>query len=216
MKIKIYLLSFAVALVTFVFGVAVAGGFYWLQSFFQTPQGSIASFSADEIIAPLPVAGIMTVNSAIEEQKKIVTPETVSETETVEEPEFDASGEYYAEEGKLPKGFRDFEYLEITARDYTAQSDEFVYGVPIPPKGSIHTKKNYKFTRISIGAKQIAFETEKIDGVSYRFTGKFPENELCEYNGEGQLPNLKGRLVKIKDGKKIAETDAEFYISCGC
>ena len=56
----------------------------------------------------------------------------------------------------------------------------------------------------------MAFETENIKGVSYKFSGKFVEKAPF-WNLSEQKTVLKGHLIKMKKGKKIAETDLDFF-----
>lgn len=203
MKIKTHIFRLAAGLAAFAVAVVVFSTFDFLRTQIFAPRPGKAVVESVSEFAPAP----LTVE--IKEPAKRVDPVIVKESES----DFDASGEYYFS-GDTPKGFADFEYLEIIARDYETASEEFTGGIPIVPKGLVQTKSKHKFARISIGGKQIAFETEKAGGVSYRFTGQFRGEESC-LTGEETF-DLKGRLMKMKNGKKIAETNAEFVVSCGC
>ena len=203
MKIKTHLFRLAAGFAAFAVAVVVFSAFDFLRTQIFAPRPADAVVESVSEIAPSPPA------IEIKELPKNVEPVIVKESEF----DFDASGEYYFS-GDAPKGFADFEYLEIVARDYETESEEFTGGIPIVPKGSVQSKNKHKFARINIGGKQIAFETEKAGGVSYRFTGQFRGEESCLT--EEETFDLKGRLVKMKNGKKIAETNAEFVVSCSC
>ena len=203
MKIKIYLFRLTAALTAFVFAIVVYSAFGFFRAQIAAPR------PAEIVKESVPVAEIAAPAVEFKAPSENVEPVIVQQSES----EFDASGEYYFS-GDAPKGFKDFEYLEIVARDYETESEEYAGGIPIAPKGLIQTKSKHKFARIGIGDKQIAFETEKAGGVSYRFTGQFRGEESCLTDEETY--DLKGRLVKMKNGKKIAETNAEFVVSCGC
>jgi hypothetical protein len=71
-----------------------------------------------------------------------------------------------------------------------------------------------KFTRIAVGGREMAFHTETVNGVSYKFTGRFVTATYCATDGD--KPDLIGRLIKIKENKWAAEMEAEFYLTCGC
>lgn len=203
MKIKIYLFRLAAALTAFIFAVTVYSALGFLRAKISAPR------PAETIQESVPVAEIAPPVIKIKAPPENIAPVIAEESES----DFDASGEYYFS-GDAPKGFADFEYLEIVARDYENEAEEFTGGVTIAPKGFVHGKNKHKFARISIGGKQIAFETEKVGGVGYRFTGQFGGSESCLT--EEETVALKGLLMKMKNGKKIAETKAEFDISCGC
>src|SRR4029077_69083 len=102
-------------------------------------------------------------------------PET---TPVMSDPEptanFDMSGEYESAI-EPPRPFKAFNVIEVEMTDYESASTDFPEGSPIPPKGYILFDKEYKFTRIAVSQKTFAFDTEAIDGVSYRFTGKFAQ-----------------------------------------
>lgn len=203
MKIKIYLFRLAAALTTFIFAVAVFNAFHFFQTQIFAPRAE------QPVQAPVAEMKGMLSDTEFSEQIKNDPPEIAQPFE----PEFDVSGSYYFAGEKMPKGFENFESLEIVVRDYETESGEYTGGIPIPPKGFVQTKKEYEFTRIRIGGKEVSFETEKIGGISYHFNGHF-RSEDSYLSGE-DAADLKGRLVKLKNGKKIAETDAEFFAG-GC
>ena len=212
MKIRKLTLCAAVAILTFTFGYGVFAGVRFALSF-----------------VPMPAAKEEVADHAVNEAEPILLPDKVAQAEPVfvgpsndretnaEEdsaPEFDPTGEYYLDEEKVPKVFSDISYLEIQTREYDTDAKGNYVTSPIAPKGSIQTKKMLKFTRIAIGGKEIAFQTDTVGGVSYKFTGRFRSDDYCE--ADGDKPDLKGRLIKIKDGKWAAEMKAEFYMMCGC
>jgi len=141
-------------------------------------------------------------------------PAPVAEPETakVEEAErYDyLGGEYYVI-GKLPKGFKDFESLSIQLTDYSLALPENNYeDVHIPPKGYVDMKKSvFDFARISVSNKRISFETEAIKGISYKFVGKFVD-EAIDMGEYLEHAALEGDLIKLRNGKKIAETQVKF------
>lgn len=130
--------------------------------------------------------------------------------------DFDPSGSYSLDTEDVPKHFADIEFLEIETREYVERSGTY-FNRPIVPRGMLKTTKSLAFTRISVGDREISFETESIHGISYQFIGQFPETsemidcfETCEYPAD-----MKGKLKKMENGKVVAELSAEFYIH-GC
>jgi hypothetical protein len=203
---KIYLLRFFVALSAFVFGVAVFSGFRIIKKQFAAPP------PASKIKESFSDAQIAQLDTAIVEQVKNIE----TEAEPEKEWEWDGAGEFYLAGETPPKGFKNFEFMEIITRNYEVQNETGAYGARIPPEGFIQAGKKFKFVRLSIGNRQIAFQTESIGGISYKFSGNLRniDDDSCPI-GEDST-DLKGRLVKMKDGKKIAETETGFYVSCGC
>lgn len=209
MKIKKYGFALAVAILTFAFGVSV-------YTSVRIAVSLLSSLVWKEAVIAQPVVEIEQAQSV--ETKEIV-PMVVglqedSEDVTEAEPqhEFDPSGEYYMVDESKAKGFEDFEFVEIWMRDYDKQTDDGAWGVPIPPKGSVQTKKAFKFKRIAIGGKEITFQTEEINGISYKFTGRFWDER---YENDELPPDLAGRLIKFKNGVWDASTHAKFYMP-GC
>jgi len=141
--------------------------------------------------------------------------EVVNEWPTAEDTVIDIpDGSYVVNDGKLPRSFRDVSHFEFETSVYNEAASEDDPWVPIPPKGTIVIgKKNYKFTRIAVGATTIGFQTEERNGVSYKFTGKFNNFDYCET--EEELPDVTGRLIKLEKNKWAAEAELSFS-SPGC
>ncbi len=133
------------------------------------------------------------------------------------EYDFIRTGDYYlsVEDGEVPKSFADIEILSIETHEYNQNAAEGgPFWIPLVPKGHIQAKETFKFERVAIGGKHITFQTATIDGISYKFTGSFPDPHPHSDSHHGQ-PDIKGRLIKIKDKKWAAEIEAEFYVG-GC
>lgn len=134
----------------------------------------------------------------------------------VEVPDFDPTGSYYLEYEDLPKGFEDFEYLQIETRNYDVEPDSIDFGAAIPPTGRIVAKKRfYGLRSVAISDTDIALETESVAGTRYRFAGKFNRANVAESCGDG-TGDIVGELSKFKNGKPVARTTVEFYQECGC
>jgi hypothetical protein len=129
--------------------------------------------------------------------------------------DLDPSGTYVFVAENIPKAFADIESLDITTREYTVENGTYT-NRPIVPSGMLETTEIFEFSKIYIGGREISFETEPVNGVSYQLVGTFLDSsemitcETCEYPRD-----LKGHLKKIKNGKVIAEMNAEFFIA-GC
>lgn len=130
--------------------------------------------------------------------------------------DFDASGPYSLGAAKIPAAFADIEFLDIATRDYLLNENDIYTSRPIIPVGLLKTNKRFEFAKVAVNNREISFETNIHDGISYQFVGHFPTSteyiscEGCEYPAD-----LKGKLKKLKNGKVIAELDANFYYN-GC
>lgn len=130
---------------------------------------------------------------------------------------FDPIGDYALDTATLPKAFADLEYLTLEVSEYYEQDGEYL-SRPIVPRGAIHGKKEFKFSRIAIGGRELTFQTRTVGGISYRFVGRFPVPEEAggdEEEVEGS-PSLVGKLIKIRNGKWEAAMEAKFYLYHGC
>jgi hypothetical protein len=208
MKIKIYLFRLAVAFTAFVFGIGFFNVGQYFQSVFSTKEQKV------ETVVPVKIEEITYPPDVIEHANAPVFEQTdAADSEENIEHEFDATGDYLIN-GDLPKGFEDFGELSITTNDYENVSEENDYkGNPIPPEGFVFVKKKYKFARINIASKQIAFQTETKKGISYKFIGEFIDDH--DYSGEEGYADLEGHLTKMRNGKKIAESKVKLVAS-GC
>jgi hypothetical protein len=212
MKIKIHLFRLTVAAVAFLFGTGCFTAWRYFQSFTSTPEKEFAQADLSNISENYPT---IAVEPAIELPKPPV-PESASEANT-ETPEFDAEGYYYIAH-ETPKGFEEFVSFSVINKNYESE-DEDKYGKLMAPKGSVQAEKEFKFSRISIGNGQIQFETERIRGISYSFTGRFIETRNFIHLEAGEVEKvLEGRLIKKRKGKTIVERDVKFgwFFEMGC
>ena len=152
------------------------------------------------------------------------TPTVESEPVEESEPEdWGNTGNYYIIDEK-PKGFEDVTGLDFTDREWNEKAKKVL---PVAPSGSLNTYlekrdelKTYDFSGINIKGNRLSLVTETKRGVSFRFEGRFVEEEveLKTENGEkyDETVYLKGRLSKWRDGVKIAEAKVRMSISHGC
>ncbi len=209
MKIKKYVFALSVAILTFAFGMSVYTSVRIAASILSSLVGK------EDVVAQPAVESVQA--EPLVETIEIVPTVVGLEEDNAEIPYgepghvFDGSGDYWMIDELKAEGFEDIEGLEIIMRDYDVNWDEHQYGLPMPPRGSLKTKKTFKFKRIAIGGKEIAFQTEEVDGISYKFTGRFLDEEILE---DDEFPSdLAGRLIKFKDGVWIASMHAKFYTS---
>jgi len=199
MRIRRYLLYACVGILAFLFGVVNSFEYQYVVARFRAPEQQQTGVAEIEL---------MTVNTA--EPASVYPEATPDAPEAAPEPNFDMSGEYDSAK-KLPRGFKNFSWISVEMVDYETTTADFPAGVPIPPKGWIRFHKEYKFDRIAISGKTIGLETEAINGISYRFTGKF----VTDTTVDGVPVDLHGHLTKLKNGRKVAETELSLYVG-GC
>ena len=110
---------------------------------------------------------------------------------------WDAGGTYTLM-GTTPNGFKGFQYFDLTTMTYTRSGSSKA----IKPYGFVQAGRKYKMTRIDILGESLSFETAMVGGVSYQFNGRavHPPNDA----------DISGWLIKMVDGKKVAEAQVEF------
>lgn len=184
---------------------------------------TVTAVAAESLSSLLPKGEVADTKEGIIEQiefeplvERVAEPMTDVETETVADNAADADtmyldGTYYLDEENTPKEFRDIVHVEIETHDYEKMDENGEPGLPIPPKGEIKTKKRLKFSRIAINGRMVAFQTETVNGISYRFLGTYVATDHCD-----EEIDLTGHLILIKDGKWAAAMKAEFREFCGC
>jgi hypothetical protein len=152
------------------------------------------------------------------ELKEPVSTPTEESKPEVESEYWDKIGYYYIV-GDNPKGFANFEWLEISTYKY---DDKLGKVVAVKLSGSITTKKrNFNLTKIDITGNCISIVTETQKGIVFKFDGKFVEEEEVKYKDEdGEETTdkalLKGRLTKWRNGVKIAESAVKLGYTVGC
>jgi hypothetical protein len=219
MKLKIYVFRFVIAILAFGLGAGLLSAGRYLQSVFRTKEQKVVSVqpvNKPEVASVPPIIGQPVPTPTFVQPATTEQTNSPVESEENTDYELDFFGDYYMVD-KLPKGFKDFQGFSIITRDFETESDEYPSGIPIPPKGSVQAGKEFKFTRISLGNKQIAFETEPKNGISYKFVGKQVDELKYDETLEATI-GITGRLTKVRNGKKIAEMEIRLAIdeSCGC
>lgn len=211
MKTKTRLFRLTVAAIAFLFSTGCYTAWGYFQSPVEAPEKEFIQPDLTNIIEAAP-----PVVKPVIELPNPTVPEPASEADT-DAPEFDAEGYYYIAH-ETPKGFEEFVSFNITNKNYESE-DEDNYGKLMAPKGSVQGKKEFKFSRISIGNGQIHFETESIKGISYSFSGRFTETRNFIYLETEEVEKvIEGRLIKKRNGKTIVERDVKFgwFLEMGC
>ncbi len=121
---------------------------------------------------------------------------------------FDPSHGEFEISGKKPAGFEDFSTIWFQILEYGEYFALKNFG------GLEAGEKHYELRNIFFDGKSWSFETETIDGVSYKFAGKFAKH-IVRTDGAGDADNkaLHGHLIKFVKGVKAAEGDLFFNFS---
>jgi hypothetical protein len=127
---------------------------------------------------------------------------------------FDPGGYFYIK-GDAPAGFEEIDYIELPVGD--ERGDHPVSAARLLARGG----KAYKFTKlgqfqthVSGGGITFDFETESVEAISYKFTGKF--HSICVLAKEKRDPErmvAEGRLTKLSGGKETATAEVQFTYS---
>ena len=197
MKVKTYLFRFAVAFTAFIFGISFLYVGQYFQSVFSTDKHRLTKIvKAKNITFPQPI--VEQLHTPVIEE----SPAPDSEENT--ENEFDASGDYFNISDTKRKGLKELWEITIKTSDDVISEENDYKGNPIAPEGFVFTRarKEFKFTRINIGNKQITFQTETKKGINYKFVGKFLDEEK---SNKLDFADIEGRLITMQNGKKITE-----------
>ncbi len=196
MRVRTHLFRFAVAFAAFISGF----GFFCIGQYTKSAF-SVKDQKTEILSAPV-----------IVEQSEIpVVRQAKDADDSDEEAKYENSIDgYYGIAGEKSEMFEGFGWIEITTMNYENASEEDYEGTPIPPEGNIWIDGEFKFTKLSINNRFMAFETETIKGISYKFSGKYIEKAPF-WKLDEQKSVLEGQLIKMKKGKKIAEKNISFF-----
>ena len=125
--------------------------------------------------------------------------------------EFNPRGDYFIV-GRRPKGFREFDCLEL------AVDHEKASGVVFIQSYDNQTYDAHYAVSGLVTNKQLTFVVTPIseDALEYRFDGYFLRGGVLSDAGKNRAV-LKGRLSKSKGGVRIAEDEVKFRIEyLGC
>lgn len=130
-----------------------------------------------------------------------------------QDQEIDLFG-YYSLADEVPKAFANIDMLHLSTVDERKGKM-----VKVPLYGFIRLRQrarvDYYLVKPILEGNQFTFSTKAIKGVSYQFNGTFLKlGNFPETRPEGEIV-LKGRLIKMRYGKKVAESDVSFDYSAG-
>ncbi|HEX8844876.1 MAG TPA: hypothetical protein VF791_09550 [Pyrinomonadaceae bacterium] len=112
-------------------------------------------------------------------------------------------------DGKTPKGFAELEYLYLEGGSFRLGPDKkrMVADSPASLKGELQGKRGrtFKLKKAAMESDVLTFESQAIRGVSFQFRGTV-FNGATEYD----FVEIKGRLSKLVNGKKVAEAQVTF------
>jgi hypothetical protein len=112
--------------------------------------------------------------------------------------------------GPAPKGFRDFNYIELSL--YRGNNNEY------PVDITLVTNDEYASADYALVTERTLYFTtppSTPDGFQYRFEGEFLVADLTSVSGK-DLPAVRGKLTKFKDGRTLAEQTITFTFWIGC
>jgi len=123
----------------------------------------------------------------------------------------DIGGSYFPV-GTLTSDFSEIELLHIAYLDDV--------GDAAPLNGFLRPRrqqaKDYKISNPKLEGNNLTFTTASVNGISYKFTGKFVTmDNFAENPPPFDRVILKGALEKSQDGTVVAETDISFTYSAG-
>ena len=123
----------------------------------------------------------------------------------------DVTGAYFAV-GTLPSAFAEIEHLSLATIDEN--------GNPAPLNGFIRPRRrsasDYRLANPTLNGNDLNFTTAAVNGISYRFTGRFEMmRDFAANPPESDAVVLRGTLTKLERGEVVAETPVSFTYSAG-
>ena len=110
----------------------------------------------------------------------------------------DFDGAYFVQD-KPPRGFPGFSNIALTTVTSTPNGV-----LEVPPAGEVNAHGRFKIAHITINGDHISLETRTVAGVNYQFSGTLQLRNSDD--DPNTLPKwLVGQLVKLVNGKKVAE-----------
>lgn len=147
-------------------------------------------------------------------EKNVASNSTESSTSS-QEP--DIFGYFYIK-GKAPKGFADFDFLQLGGNgEYGAGANPPDYGtIMLKERSARIATVNYPLLKPTLNGKNFSFKTKTVGGVGYEFDGVFSRMDFSnvETQPQGKVV-LTGTLKKKKAGKIIAQSKVAFRWELG-
>ena len=119
---------------------------------------------------------------------------------------------YYSLVGSHPGGFKSFDTIQ-----YWRRQDE-QSGPDISERFSgVHADEGvrYRYANISVTRRQFVFTTRAVKGISYSFSGRFLRTDFVNTELNFDRPVLVGKLIKYRNGKKVAEANIKLSYFAG-
>ena len=110
---------------------------------------------------------------------------------------------YYSLVGTHPRGFENFDTIQYWRKDQEQSGpdiSERLSGVTAD-EGVL-----YRYANLSLNRRRFAFNTVRVKGISYSFSGRFLRTDFVNADLDFDKPVLSGTLRKYRNGKKVAES----------
>jgi hypothetical protein len=127
--------------------------------------------------------------------------------------EFSPRGDYFIL-GKKPKNFREFDVFELAVDEIDGKA----YGNALFVTDSNGMHNHHYTVSGRVTKKQLTFIATPVleEDFEYRFNGHFLKDKWV-YTAKKNQAVVKGKLIKLKNGIKIAESEVKFRIEyLGC
>ncbi len=94
----------------------------------------------------------------------------------------------------------------------TSDQDMRGRSTPVKPFGTVYIGTElFQMRHILFDGKRLAFETEVLKGVSFKFDGRYQDLKVDSHGAYTEATTLRGHMVKLVNGKKISDADLTFH-----
>lgn len=119
---------------------------------------------------------------------------------------------YYSLVGPHPKGFENFDTIQYWRREDEQTGPDISERLSgVNERGGVR----YRYSTISINRQRFVFTTVKVRGTSYSFAGRFLRTDFVNSDLDFDKPVLEGRLIKYRNGKRVAGANVRFSYFAG-
>jgi hypothetical protein len=193
------IIHLAIASATFLMGITA--NFVLTESLLSVPATNVQKVEPIPLSAPKLTAVAVPASPA---------PEFILDYDP---EEFNPRGDYYIL-GRKPKGFQEFDCFDLAVDQINGKASG---GAMLVTNFNGMNNSYYTVTGFAT-AKQLNFVAapDSEDDFEYHFEGHFLSKGVVSSAGKRQAV-LKGRLIKLKSGVKVAEGEAKFrveYLGC--
>jgi hypothetical protein len=120
---------------------------------------------------------------------------------------------YFRPASKIAAAFANVAELHLSGGgEYGAQATPPYFGV-LRTKG--RTATDFRLRERTVSGHEIRFTTEKIGGISYRFSGNFARPNFHDGGVPVDEVMLSGTIIKLRGGKTIASAPLSFFFEAG-